>query len=138
MVALIFEKSINPLYLYEAVQDQIKSSFIGSKPQLMLLADFLTKEGLAHLQKEIDSANSKKIFVPHKFSFEEINLKLGLFSCNEFFNFIRLISGIKVSKSSISISKFRHRDFTLLHDDVDFGVFVSILFLFYFLLPFTD
>jgi len=119
MAALNFDKSINPLYLYEAVQDQIKAGFMSSSPKLTLLADFLVKSAQVELQKSLSSSKKSKIFVPHKYSFEQIDFHSDLLSSKEFLHFVRLVTGLKLSKSRVSVSKFDHGAYSLLHDDLD-------------------
>ena len=119
MVTLIFNKNVNPLYLYEAVQDQIKSSFAVSKPQLTLLADFLTKPAYNELLASVSSSKSREVFVPHKFSFDSVDHRGELFSSKEFLEFVRLVTGVRSNNATIDVKKFKHTNFTLLHDDLD-------------------
>lgn len=119
MVTLIFEKALNPLYLYEAVQDQIQASFNSSQPRLMLLADFLTRPLMDEVRAQLSASGSKDIFVPHRYSFTEVECTLDLFSSKDFLHFIRSVTGIKSSHVRVSVKEFGHQNFTLLHDDVD-------------------
>lgn len=116
-----FTNSVNSLYNYEAVKDQMKSSFKTSKPSVLLLSDFLIKTSSEELRRKTISDKGKERYIPHECRYNDLTIgnNLDIFSSKEFLTFIREISGIKVTKSNISACKFNHRSFTLLHDELD-------------------
>jgi Rps23 Pro-64 3,4-dihydroxylase Tpa1-like proline 4-hydroxylase len=114
------KEQINPLYAYEAVQDQMRTAFKNSKPCVILVTDFFLKDYYQSLFRSLKSLSGKEIYEPHKYRFEEIydtNLS-EMFSSNEFFEFVGNITGVKVNKANLSNRRVGAGDYTLLHDDV--------------------
>lgn len=119
-----FEKMLNPLYGYEAVQDQMKTSFIKSKPSLLLLQDFFVTRSYESLRKALDSCESESVSRPDKMSFTSLKLPQtlrALFASPAFYEFVRNATGIRATDVRLGALRFGHRDFTLLHDDAPAG-----------------
>lgn len=112
---------LNSLYSYEAVQAQMKTQFLSQKPSVLLLPDFLNKSVFSTLNKEALSSKGKEVFVPHQFSYTLLDIPAmkTFFSSSSFIDFLRNVTGKKISKVNLEISQFAHGNFTLLHDDLN-------------------
>lgn len=122
MVALSSEFSVmlNPLYGYEAVQDQMKTAFVKSKPPVLLLQDFFVVRSYSSLAKTLEQCKEHRISEPDRMSFGSLELPQSLralFVSPAFLDFVRAASGIKVKDVRLGALRFGHRDFTLMHDD---------------------
>ncbi len=115
-----FKSSVNALYFYEAVQDQMHGAFKSSRPQVILLTDFFVKKIYDSLLEEAKKVSGKEVYEPHKYRFREIFLTEleEFFSSQEFLDLVREITRVKVKKVDLSLSKFGKGNYTLLHDDV--------------------
>lgn len=119
-----FEKMLNPLYGYEAVQDQMKSSFSKTKPSMLLLQDFFVTRSYESLKKMFALCETRSISRPDHTSVRSLELPQtlrSLFVSPAFYEFVRTATGIRVKDVRLNALLFGHRDFTLLHDDVPAG-----------------
>lgn len=115
-----FTKLLNPLYGYDAVQDQMRASFARSKPSVLVLNDFLVTRQYKELAAAFALLQGSAIFEPDRCSYTDLTLPLisrGTFVSLAFFDFVRNATGLKVKDVRLSGQRFGHRDFTLLHDD---------------------
>ncbi len=116
---IVFSTSLNPLYLYEAVQDQMRSSFEKSKPSVLLLTDFLTSRSYTSFARVVESFKETKVDEPDRFSFDSLTIPQAyraFFASPSFFDFVRNATGVKPRDVRLEARRFGHRHFTLLHD----------------------
>lgn len=116
-----FDKALNSLYSYDAVQAQMKAQFLSQKPSVLLLPDFLAKSVFASLNKEVQGLVGKHVLVPHQYSYTSLDASSlkTFFNSPSFIDFMRTVSGKRVSNVNLEIQRFEHGNFTLLHDDLD-------------------
>lgn len=115
-----FSSSLNPLYTYEAVQDQMRTSFAKSKPSVLLLNDFLIKKRYDALFHTLGGLQGTSLSEPDRLSYTHLDLPQavrGFFASPAFFDFVTSATGIKVRDVKLETRRFGHRDFTLLHDE---------------------
>lgn len=120
MEKLDFTKSLNPLYGYEAVQDQMRTSFAKSKPSVLLLPDFFVARSYKEFLHMFDALPGSVISAPERHSYTELTLSQplrGFFASPAFFDFAWNATGLKIKDVRLSAQRFGHRDFTLLHDE---------------------
>ncbi len=120
MAELTFSTSLNPLYLYEAVQDQMRSSFEKSKPSVLLLTDFLTSRSYEAFARIVGEFKETRVEEPDRLFFSSLAIpqaQRAFFASPSFFDFVRNATGVKPRDVKLEARRFGHRDFTLLHDD---------------------
>ncbi len=113
-----FQKAGNPLYLYEAVLEQMRANFKSSKPNALLLNDFFTKIAYKELATQI-LTSKKKHAVPDRYSYTEMVIPSPveqLFNSESFLAFLREATGKKITNVTLQAQQFSAGDYTLLHD----------------------
>ena len=100
---------INEFYRQKELLAQVKEAFLDHPDcPSVALHEFLTPEGLQQARKKANKW--KHTVIPDKHSYASCKAKLGLA------DFVKKATGRKPIKHESML--FRHRDYTLLHDDV--------------------
>ncbi len=111
--------SLNPLYAYDAVIDQMAISFKQLKPNHLLLNDFLIKQSYRTFFDSLLKAGGSQVFIPDRYSYTLLDMPKEVDSFFHSANFLSLLQdvcGVKTKDVKIEARKFKHKDFTLLHD----------------------
>lgn len=119
-----FASALNALYRYDAVVDQARASFKASKPQVLLLTDFLAKPVYDALVKEVAKIKGAEMYVPHEYRFETLSLPdviRDFFSSLHFKQFLTHITGVRIKDITVSARRFSHQRFSLMYDDAESG-----------------
>lgn len=118
------DNRVNGLYNYPSVIEQAAVSFRRSKPNMLLLKDFLEKDFYNKITDEIKKVNGIERYNLDKEKYSELKIPniLDDFLKSEFFiGLLQETLGKKVSEMNYSLKKFGHGDFSLIHDDEVLG-----------------
>lgn len=108
------DAQINPVYLSAEVMQQMKAAF--SQQRVLRLDNFFTVETHKHL-RSLGKKKGKEVYVPHQYRYMALPSAAEIAaSCS---SFIEKITGKRMKTRQMSVRSFGHRDFTLLHDDVE-------------------
>ncbi len=125
------DKPINSLYSYSSIASQMAEHF--SRNGNILLKDFLSKEFYSESLNELKQANAKEEYIPDRYSHSVIEApeKLKEFlQSGALINFLSEIIGKKINKIDFRILKFKHRDFSIIHDEINPGKRTEAFFIF--------
>ncbi len=103
---------INKLYLTGKIIMEMKKFF--SDNGFLVLNDFFEKSAYSQMKKELSLTEGVTKKVPDKYSYEE--LSAGIDETTK--NFVAEIVG-KSKKFKVDAKRFRHRDYTLIHDEMN-------------------
>lgn len=117
---------IKSVYLQKEALQQLRDSFQQQKQLIHLqLYDFLQQHAAATLIQHIKKSTLKKEYAPDKYSFHVATLTeplrpfFSFLRSSQFFHYIKEITGLPlVQQPEITVFRFAHRDYTLLHDAV--------------------
>ncbi len=128
---MTFLNSINPLYSSNLVLKEMRKSYEGASPKLLRLPTFL---GASELTKLRLSLETKGDFVKVAdryayFSLEDNREVRSLFSSAEFLSFLSAILGKKVGSVELSVRRYAHGCYTLLHDSEKLGERIEFFFI---------
>lgn len=126
MVALI-----TTLYTYPAIVENARLAF--KRNGFIMFNDFFTKEEYAKVFSLLKRKRFEHIDEPAKCSFAEVESfpeLEGMFKSDKFIDFLRGVSGKKKVEVDISVKRFTHKDFTLLHDDDESETGLKFFFIF--------
>ena len=129
MAKVNFLELVNDIYLNAAVVKQMKTAFKNTG--VLRLDSFFNELKYKAIFDLFDSINGKKKKIADRFSFEEMNAHKikKMFASKEFISFISSIIGKKFYKIKVEVRRFRHRDYTLVHDfnsrGIEFFMFFS-------------
>jgi len=116
---------INDIYLNDSTLEEAQTFF--ETEAFIQFNDFLENKNINKLKNKLENAPSKLLYNPMKYKkfqieFEKIyDLELiklmEFFRSKDFLEYIEKIVGFNINYKSINISKYSHKDFTLIHDD---------------------
>ena len=112
-----FKKFVNEDYLNEDILEEMKKSYLDRR--VLKLDGFLKDEVYDELVKMLMDVEGTKIKVADKYSYSKVDNLHGLerlFLSREFLELFDFIIDWKFEKCEIEIRKFKHGDYTLLHD----------------------
>lgn len=121
---------INSFYLNEDITKQINNTL--DKEGIVRLDDFFEGKSYNSIFRDVSKLKFIKSDFPNKFSYSYSKIPkniLQLFFDDSFLSFIEKISGRKLS-IDLSLRKFEHRNYTLLHDELkkDKGLIFMLFF----------
>lgn len=107
---------INKIYLNDKIIQGIKKEL--KEKNFVLLDSFFDSSFYEKIKKESAREEFKKKFVYNKYSFLEMQSKKieKDFLSAQFIEFLEEVLNLKIKNFEISIRKFGHGDYTLLHD----------------------
>ncbi len=113
------KRFINPTYLQKKVIARIKNSYLKSASKSLRLESFFRNAVYNKLENAIKKLKFKYIKIPDRHSHSEVKLNKEIneiFNSKEFINFAQEITHKKTKKINVSTKKFKHGDYTLIHD----------------------
>ena len=119
------EIKITDIYLNNQTIEDAQKFF--ETEAFIQLNSFLENKNILDLKNKLDKLETKKIYNPMKYKFQEINIKniydldliklIEFFRSKDFLEYIENITGFNLNYKSIKLDKFSHGDFTIIHDD---------------------
>lgn len=112
-----FKKYVSGIYLDKKILEEMRKSYLEFG--ILKLENFLKEEVYSELIKLLKDIRGVHTKIADKYSYEEMGDLSGvgrLFSSKEFLDFANFITGKKFYNIKLNISRFGHRDYTLLHD----------------------
>ncbi|MEK6889204.1 MAG: hypothetical protein AABW80_03805 [Nanoarchaeota archaeon] len=126
-----FLESLNDRYASEKMYKEMGEHFKANKEKALKLNEFLKEDSYGGL-KELLERDAEKKKIANRFSFEEMGIDKKIeciFADLDFLDFAGAVVGRKIKKGEIKVKRFKHRDYTLLHDSDD--VKPGIVFFFF-------
>ena len=130
-MSVSFSSAVNPLYRQRKIQEQMRAHYRAGG-NLIYLPDFFTSEAYAVLSRDLQKVKGSHERVADRFSYTPLHFKAlwRFFSSREFALWIQTLTGAKVNKVTITIRRYGHRDYRLLHDGEQTGARLEFCFLF--------
>lgn len=115
---------IDPQYLHQHILQAVKQAYQDNAFQSIQLRQFLHPRQFALLRANVRQAGLQQELVPDMHSFHRIQYRLAMhqfvnaFRSLPFQQLLSFITGKRVSCTSIDWLSFGHREYTLLHDQL--------------------
>ncbi|MBS3144629.1 hypothetical protein J4208_03515 [Candidatus Woesearchaeota archaeon] len=116
------EKWLNPIYLQEETMQALKKAFTEQDIPHIQLQDFFTPEKAKTILQHFQRAHYQQQYVPDKYNYAVADQLGSLATVQEVFQdplmslWLEEITGKKSTASQVSILRFTHGDYTLMHD----------------------
>lgn len=107
-------KMINKIYTNMQTLKEMSSAF-KMQGGILVLGEFLDRSGNKHML-DFQKKKGKQLFRGDLFSYESIDGETFI-SSREFQEFVEMIVGKKLKLTERANRKFKHKDFTLIHDE---------------------
>lgn|SRR3989338_250735 len=105
---------INKIFLEEKNVEKVSNDMI--KNSIIKMDNFL--DNYSEMEEKISKLKFIEKRVPDKFSYSEAKSSFfkNLFNSSEFIDYMGRISGVDFKKVDVKVLKFRHKNYTLMHD----------------------
>lgn len=110
---------LNPAYLDTNTIPKMQEAFKESPLKSIRLNHFLNDRSYVKTEISVHKAKAKHAKIADRFSYSDVVIPKQVatfFTSKEFLRLISVITGKKLKRCELSIKKFGHRDYTLLHD----------------------
>ena len=107
---------INKIFLEEKNVEKVSNDMI--KNSIIKMDNFL--DSYSKMKEKISKLKFIEKRVPDKFSYSEAKSSFfkNLFNSSEFIDYMGRISGVDFKKVDVKVLKFRHKNYTLMHDSL--------------------
>ncbi len=111
---------LNSPYKEQIIQAEMRKTFVDTTPNKISIPNILSKKIYEELEQSLQSQQPEKMKIPDRYSFSSLQATketIQLFQSDEVLDLIEHITGKRIKNISLTIKKYTHRDYTLLHED---------------------
>lgn len=120
----------NSIYAQTDIVKQMRAHYLAGG-KMLYLPNFFSDSGYGSLLTVLRRSTGEKTRVADRYSYTPLRIEIleKLLSSREFLKLMQMISGKKIKKSIVSVRRFGHGDFTLIHDSERNGARLEFRFL---------